>query len=85
MKSIVQFLTSNLLWTVKSKDVGEGPADELYQAYTTEFDLEVDAINIPRVIPTASPDKSKGWLELGDFQWKAAISKAEEIYSHMLG
>ncbi len=85
MKSIVQFLTSNLLWTVKSKDVGEGPADELYQAYTTEFDLEVDAINIPRVIPTASPDKCKGWLELGDFQWKAAISKAEEIYSHMLG
>ncbi len=62
----------------------DGPADEIYRAYATEFDLEVDAIELADVIAGASPDLSKGWHELGGHGWSAAVNAANTIYAKLL-
>jgi cobaltochelatase CobT len=73
-------LTKVSAWFTKSPEVGDGPLDEIYSPYTTEFDLEIDAVQLAATVGNVSPDRSRGWLELGDHSWSAAINDAQTIY-----
>lgn len=84
MSSFTDFLKSIFQQSANSAQVDDGPADEIYRAYATEFDLEVDAIDLADVIAGASPDLSKGWLELEDHGWNTAVNSANAIYTNLL-
>jgi cobaltochelatase CobT len=50
--------------------VADGPEDEIYKAYTREFDLVVPANQVLDMLDTASPDGAKGWLYRDTSDWR---------------
>ena len=63
--------------------VEDGPEDEPYQIFTREFDRVIAATDLPAVLREASPDVAKGYLEKNDWQWRAQIARAEDIYNKL--
>lgn len=58
----------------------DGPVDEIYSIYTRKYDLDVSAVGLNLLLPKASLDASKGWLEGSDFEWARAIESASAIF-----
>lgn len=70
-------------WLTKSSCVPDGSPDEVYRPYTATFDLELDAKDLRSIIPEASPDKSRGWLEASNYAWDAAVESSKAIYERL--
>jgi cobaltochelatase CobT len=63
--------------------VDDGPEDEPYRIFTREFDRMIAATDLPAVLREASPDVAKGYLAKNDWQWRAQIARAEDIYGQL--
>lgn len=55
--------------------VGDGPPDEPYRVFTREFDLELTAAQALATLDSASPDRSKGWLQPDDSLWESWVER----------
>lgn len=60
------------------KSVPDGPENEPYRIFTTEFDVVVDGRNVANHLPSLSPDFGKGYLD-SDFDWRAQVKAAEAL------
>ena len=60
--------------------VDDGPQDETYRIFTTQFDIETDGASVSNRLIGASPDYAKGWLKLGKDAWAVAVARADEIF-----
>lgn len=73
-----------LLWAYSRnrarKPVADGPPDEVYRAYTKEFDRVVMATDLPGVLRDISPDASRGFLLEEHRQWREQIECATQGY-----
>ena len=63
-----------------SPQASDGPAGEIYSVYTRQYDLEVSAVGLNLLLPKASLDASKGWLEANDFEWSRAVESASAFF-----
>jgi cobaltochelatase CobT len=61
----------------RPRAVEDGPADEPYRVYTREFDLAVDASAVAAILPTASPDASRGWAARRVGDWRQALARRD--------
>lgn len=57
----------------RRKPVADGPEDELYRIYSTEYDIELSGGELVAALPAASLDRSRGHLECNPAVWKAWI------------
>ncbi|GAO78430.1 hypothetical protein [Sphingopyxis sp. C-1] len=65
------------------QQVEDGPENELYRAYTREFDRTLSAAAVPTSLPEISPDGEKGYLEKDDRKWRLQIDRAEHNYDRL--
>lgn len=65
----------------QSKPAPDGPPDEPYRVFTTEFDLELGAGDIERRLVAASPDYARGWFKLRKKSWAREIELADRLAS----
>lgn len=61
------------------RPVRDGPPDEPYRIYTTDFDLTLHAAEIPDRLASASPDAQNGRLHMNDHAWEAAVRASEAM------
>lgn len=65
------------------RPVADGPADEIYRAYTKEFDRVVIATELPGILRDISPDARRGFLVEGNGQWREQIEHATKGYGEL--
>jgi len=63
----------------KAEPVPDGPADEPYRVFTSEFDLELPGREADQRLISTSPDYARGWLKLGKDQWRREVELADEL------
>lgn len=59
--------------------MADGPHDEPYRIYTSEFDREFDGRELDSQLIAASPDYASGWLKLGKDRWRNEIHLADAL------
>lgn len=62
------------------RPVADGPANEIYGAYTKEFDRVAMATELPDLLRDISPDASRGFLAADNGQWREQLEDAGEKY-----
>jgi len=63
----------------RSTAVPDGPEDEPYRIYTTEFDLEFSGAEVVDALPEASLDRERGHLQGNPSTWKAWIGRTDDL------
>lgn len=64
----------------RRRPVADGTEGEAYRVYTRAFDRTATAAELPDLLLHASPDAERGFLLLGDKEWRGQIERATEIY-----
>jgi cobaltochelatase CobT len=73
-------LLSTYFWKRSRGSVADGPLDEAYKAYTTEFDRVVSATDLPEILRHISPDAARGFLLADSGKWQEQRERSAEIY-----
>lgn len=62
---------------IAPEPVVDGQADEPYRVFTSKYDQELGATDVPKKLMVISPDAGKGWLKAGRDSWTLIADKAE--------
>jgi cobaltochelatase CobT len=70
--------------TASTSPTSQSPAEPArpYTVYTREFDIEIDAAEIPARLKGASPDQAKGWTDRHGIGWATALGLATQLARH---
>ncbi|MEP7350349.1 MAG: hypothetical protein ABI668_10430 [Sphingorhabdus sp.] len=68
---------------MREGQVEDGPADEPYKIYTTEFDSELDATDVYNRLSSLSPDSAKGYFHHSKAEWNAQLERAQGIFDEI--
>lgn len=75
---IVQIIWGRHRRKTRAQPAPDGPPDESYRLFTTEYDLELRANELDRLI-SASPDYSRGWFKPRKVAWEREIGLVDEL------
>jgi cobaltochelatase CobT len=65
--------------TVRAAAVPDGPEDEPYRIYTTDYDLELRGAEVVEALSDASLDRKRGFLHRNPSTWKAWIVRTNDL------